>query len=87
MTEESDAGVAVATAVVVRSRLPRWLRYGWAFLVTVASLGGWVVDHCDPPGPVGQVLRSLRAVRSRPEGPAGARDGIRREEPAPPAVD
>ena len=87
MKEEADAGVAVATAVVIRSGLPRWLRYGWAFLVTVASLGGWVVDHCDPPGPAGQVLRSIRAARSRPEGPAGARDGGRGGESARPAVD
>jgi len=75
MTDSGDAGMAVATAVVIRSGLPRWLRYGWACLVTVASLGGWVVDYCSPPGPVGQVLRSLRSVRSD----GGATGGERRE--------
>lgn len=67
--------MAVATAVVIRSGLPRWLRYGWACVVTVASLGGWVVDHCSPPGPVGQVLRSLRSARSE----ARSTDGEDRE--------
>ena len=75
MTDSGSAGMAVATAVVIRSGLPRWLRYGWAFVVTVASLGGWVVDHCAPPGPVGQVLRSLRSVRSD----ASATDSEKRE--------
>jgi hypothetical protein len=75
MTDSGDAEIAVATAVVIRSGLPRWLRYGWAALVTVASLGGWVVDHCSPPGPVGQILRTLRSVRSD----AGATDGEKRE--------
>jgi hypothetical protein len=67
--------MAVATAVVIRSGLPRWLRYGWACLVTVASLGGWVVDHCAPPGPAGQILRSLKSIR----GDASATDGEKRE--------
>ena len=75
MTDPGGTEVAVATAVVVRSGLPRWLRYGWATLVTVASLGGWVIDYCAPPGPVGQILRTLRSVRSD----AGATDGEKRE--------
>lgn len=69
------------TAVVVRSTLPAWLRWGWAGLVTVASLGGWVVDHCQGPGFPGDLLRMLRATRApevapapdspRPAGPSG----------------
>jgi hypothetical protein len=69
---EGEAGLALATAVVIRSGLPRWLRYGWAALVTFASCGGWVVDHCHPPGAIGQVMRAIRAARSAPD-------------PAPPA--
>lgn len=75
VTDSGGAEVAVATAVVIRSRLPRWLRYGWAALVTMASVGGWVIDYCAPPGPVGQVLRTLRSVRAD----AGATDGEERE--------
>jgi hypothetical protein len=74
---EGEAGLALATAVVVRSGLPRWLRYGWAALVTVASCGGWVIDHCTPPGVVGAVVRSIRAARgaSPPATPPGSSGG------------
>ena len=44
-------------------RAPRWLRYGWAVLVTVSSLGGWIVDHCRDTGPVGSVLSGLWGAR------------------------
>jgi hypothetical protein len=78
---EGDAGLALATAVVVRSGLPRWLRYGWAVLVTVASCGGWVVDHCSPPGAIGAAMRSIRSARnaSSPASAPGSSGG-------PPAV-
>ena len=63
--KESDAAAAAVTAIVVRSSLPAWLRWGWAALVTVASLGGWVVDHCYPPGVAGELMKTLRIVRER----------------------
>lgn len=44
-------------------RAPRLLRYGWALVVTIASIGGWVVDHCQDQGPAGAVLRSLWGAR------------------------
>jgi len=60
---ETDAAAAAVTAVVIRSRLPAWLRWGWAAVITTASLGGWVVDHCSDSGAIGQALRTLWAIR------------------------
>lgn len=68
---EEDAATAAVTAIVVRSSLPAWLRWSWAALVTVASLGGWVIDHCYPPGTTGAVMRSIRSLRQEPPPPAG----------------
>jgi len=68
---EEDAATAAVTAIVVRSSLPAWLRWGWACMVTIASLGGWVVDHCYPPGAAGAVMRSIRSLRQEPTPPAG----------------
>lgn len=89
--KEADVGLAAVTAVVVRSALPAWLRWGWAGLVTVASLGGWVVDHCHGPGPAGDVLRILRATRGAVAaptppgrtGPAGELEPMQRGPRAP----
>ena len=44
-------------------RVPRWLRYGWALVVTLTSVGGWVVDHCRDDGQAGAVLRMLWGAR------------------------
>lgn len=61
--KEEDAAAAAVTAIVVRSSLPAWLRWGWAGLVTIASLGGLVVDHCYPPGAAGALMRTIRSLR------------------------
>lgn len=79
---EEDAATAAVTAIVVRSSLPAWLRWSWAALVTVCSLGGWVVDHCYPGGAPGSVLRSLRSLRQSPPPPAGPPAVV----PAPPGA-
>jgi hypothetical protein len=50
-------------ALTLRPRAPRWIRYGWALVVTLASIGGWVVDHCADDGQTGAVLRMLWGVR------------------------
>jgi len=71
--------------LTVTPRAPRWLRYGWAVLVTLTSVGGWVVDHCTDNGPIGSVLQSLWGARhpaprlSQPVAPS--------DRPRAPAVD
>ena len=60
---KAETATAAVTAVVVRSSLPAWLRWSWAALVSLASFGGWIADHCYPPGPVGAALQSLRVFR------------------------
>jgi len=80
--KEEDAATAAVTAIVVRSSLPAWLRWTWAAAVTIASIGGWVVDNCYPSGSPGAVMRSIRSLRQEPNPPAGPPAVV----PAPPGA-
>lgn len=65
-TEQGDSIAHQAAACRRRA-----LKYGWAAVITVQALAGWISENCTPAGRFGPLVRDLaELIRSQQTSPA-----------------